>query len=692
MTTRRESIAARLLGALPWLGLCLGVLIFYWVEASLRRSPWVFTDELEWAQLSRAIASTGHEARRGQPIGFTSLYAYLIAPAWWIHSTATAYAAIKYLNSFVMCLAAVPTYLMARLLVSRRVAVVVALLSIAIPAMSYATSIVPESLAYAWFALAAWLAVRALAASGWSAALLAAAAAAVGPFIREEFLMLPVSLVLAGTAAWVIRGGGAARRIPWQRTLLAVVGVAVLGYLFNRFAIERVQTWSASRYLNRHTLREGSLAVGALAIGLGVLPVIGGIASLYLPERRREPAYRAFVLYLGASLVTLVGYTAAKSAFLTGSSGSLIEERNVFFLSPLLLLGTALVLGAAKIDWRLVGAATVLVMVTVWSSLFEVGAPYYEAPGLANLTIVNRDFRWDVNDFHRLLGAAALVSIALLAFRRRRGVPVLAAVLTCAWLLTGEIYATSANTHYANKFVKTLPAPRSWVDAATHGAHVTFLGQEIDPNPSLLWLTEFWNRSLQHVASLDGTAPGPGPTFVPGLQTPDGVLNESTGDRYTLAGPGVSLAAPVVERRDGYTLYRTLRPWQLLDEEQNVYADGWATSPIGYTYFPKGGPGWLTINLSRTGYTGPGKPGLVTIRVGTVRVVDNGGPELGRVLDVRHTVIRNGEEKTVRIHVASTPVTVSVTVVPTFSTPTDSRPLAAQVAFGFAPDAGSSAR
>ena len=65
--------------------------------------------------LSRSIAATGHASRRGQPIGFQSLYAYLIAPAWWLHSTAASYAAIKYLNALVMCLTAVPTYFLARL-------------------------------------------------------------------------------------------------------------------------------------------------------------------------------------------------------------------------------------------------------------------------------------------------------------------------------------------------------------------------------------------------------------------------------------------------------------------------------------------------------------------------------------------------------------------------------------------------
>ena len=42
-----------------------------------------------------------------------------------------------------------------------------------------------------------------------------------------------------------------------------------------------------------------------------------------------------------------------------------------------------------------------------------------------------------------------------------------------------------------------------------------------------------------------------------------------------------------------------------------MFADGWATSPIGYTYFPRGGPGTLKIHLSRAAYNGaaPAGPG-----------------------------------------------------------------------------------
>ena len=158
--------------------------------------------------------------------------------------------------------------------------------------------------------------------------------------------------------------------------------------MFDLLVVQRVNSWSFGQYFNDHTIRQGSLAAGALAIGLGFLPVIGGIASLWLPGavRRARPTARS-PAYLGASIVTLWIYTAAKSTYLVANLQKLIEERNLFYLSPLLLLGTALVLGAKRVNWLVVAAAAVLVLAVSWSGLLIVGAPYFEAPGLAILTL-----------------------------------------------------------------------------------------------------------------------------------------------------------------------------------------------------------------------------------------------------------------------------------------------------------------
>src|SRR5919205_767214 len=94
----------RLLAAVPLLSVFLWLSIVYAVEAWAHSTPWLFTDELELAQLSRAIAATGHAARRGEAHSFDTLWTYVTAPAWRIDNTHTAYATVKYLGVITMTL------------------------------------------------------------------------------------------------------------------------------------------------------------------------------------------------------------------------------------------------------------------------------------------------------------------------------------------------------------------------------------------------------------------------------------------------------------------------------------------------------------------------------------------------------------------------------------------------------------
>ena len=88
------------------------------------------------------------------------------------------------------------------------------------------------------------------------------------------------------------------------------------GFLFNVLVVERVQSWTFHQYFNSHTLHEGGLAAGALAIGLGILPVIGGLASLWLPERFSDPPTGRSRPTCSRASSRCWLYTAAKSTYL----------------------------------------------------------------------------------------------------------------------------------------------------------------------------------------------------------------------------------------------------------------------------------------------------------------------------------------------------------------------------------------
>jgi hypothetical protein len=684
-------VVDRLLGAIPLAALVLVVLGFYAVEAWSRKTPWVFTDELEWSQLSRSIAHTGHAARRGDPIYFKSLYAYLIAPFWWIHSTAAAYSAIKYANAVIMTLAAVPTYLLARMLVSRRGAVVAAVGSVAVPGMAYATSIVTDVLAYPYYALCSWLAVRALRSKGRRDVAIAIVVIAGSYFIRQkQSVTVPLAFVLAAAGLWLTGPRSRALRRNWSRgdTIGAIVLAIGAFLLFNRAFLQHIHEWQYTSQHDKSRLVDMGLRAGAsFVIGLGSLVVIGGLSSLRLPDRRGEPVYRAFVAWTSAVIFSLSLYTAVKATWLADTFATRWEERDLIYLSPLLILGTVMVFEAKRVDRRMVAAATTFVLVLFLFKAIQFGWPYYDAPGSALAAVLNGYRHWTTGDLRLALVASVAVAVLLIAFRRRRGVAALALVLALAWMLSTEIAATVGIDKLATQFRNNLPQPLDWVDQATGRRPTAYLGQAItDPNGENL--TEFWNRSITRVESLDGSAPGPGPASTANLLRPDGLLSNLDGFGYVLADSGINLNAPVVmETANGVmTLYRADGPWRLADMVQQVYPDHWCPDWCSYTYFKPGESGVLRVSIGRLAYNGSAPGAAVRVEVGTVRVKSQ-VPLLGTIERRVYKVIPNGTTQTLSFPVVKTPVRVEIrTTESTLIPPTpggDQRTLGVQVGFQF---------
>jgi hypothetical protein len=690
MTTRprERSLLERTLAAAPIVGLGLLVVSFYCVEAWTRKTPWLFTDEIEWTQISRAIASTGHAARRGEPVFFKSFYAYLIAPFWWIHPTHTAYSAIKFANAVMMSLAAVPTYLLARMLVSRRAAAVAGLLAVAIPGMSYATTIIPESLAYPWFALTVWLSVRALATRRPLHVALAVAASLIGIYVRLELEIAIGALAIAAAGLWVTGPRGRAMRAKWTRgdTLGAIVLLLGAAFLFNRVVLQRSYEWhQATEYWKSRMVDLGLTAGAALTIGLGLIPVVAGFAALRLPDRRGDSVYRAFAAYLAASLLVFSFYTAGKAAYVSTIFATLVEERNLIYLSPLLIVALMLVVESRRVDWRVVSAAAAFVLFIVLTKPFQLAYPYFEAPGYSVLAVLTRHFSWTISDLHWTLALTLAAGVGFLALRHHAAARAVGLTLLLAWLLTGEIGATAGDSSESRFFRSYLPPVWNGIDLLTHGKGVTFLGQQLN-DPNAILLAEFWNRSLHHMASFDDTAPGPGPRIGPSLVSTDGTMSYYTGDPYVLAGPGVVLQGRVVGEWGGLQLFRIHGPWKLRQAVEGVYSDGWAGELSSFTYYQRGGPGVLLVDLRRTPSSAP--PGNVVIHVGTVRLNSHGNPVIGHLTAARRTIINDGSEVKVRIHVARTPLRALVTIKPTFQpSTTDTRELGAQESFAFCPAA-----
>ena len=364
---------------------------------------------------------------------------------------------------------AIPTYLLARMLVTRRAAIAVAAGSVAVPAMAYATSIVTDVLAYPYFALCSWLSVRALKSKQRRDVVLAIAFALGGYFVRQtQFSTIPMTLAFAAFGLWFTGPRGRHVRRAWTTSDKIGAAVLVVGafFLFNRVVLQHIQEWQIpSQYYKNRLVDLGLKAGLSLTIGLGILPVIGGLTSLRLPERRGDPAYRAYAAWTAAAIGTLGLYTGVKATSLSLGFATRWEERDLIYLSPLLLLGTAMVFEAKKIDWRVLAAASTFVAVMIAFKGIQWLFPYYDSPGESFVALLRDDSHWSSQGVHLLLVAVFALSIGLIALRKRRWAAPVTIVLLFGWMLAGEIAMTYGLDQGADAYVEQ-PA-----EAAQLGRH-----------------------------------------------------------------------------------------------------------------------------------------------------------------------------------------------------------------------------
>jgi hypothetical protein len=701
-----RTFADRLLAAVPILSIFLWLSIVYAVEAWAHSTPWLFGDELELTQLSRAIAATGHAARRGEPHSFDTLWTYVMAPAWRIHNVHTAYATVKYLAVLIMMLTAFPAYALARLIVGRTAALFVAAASCVIPAMAYSSMIVEEPLAYPYSTLCLFLIARTLLrpTRWWIAGTIAAAI--VAPFVRGELVVIWAVLALTLLfLAWRTerigrwRAGWSTR--DWVGFVVLLFGAALaVSAVLGKGSLEYFI--STDHYKGR-IFDLGLNAAGAVAIGLGVFPMVAGLASLW--PGRGESATRALTVFrsvLLASVISFGVYTAVKSTYVSTTFGTYTYERNLIYVAPLLFAGTALWFERRNFNPVAVVVSAAFVLYLLLTTPYEMNQDIsYNAPGLAILQQANRYI--GLNHAQAKIGLLALLalSVALLLVRRVRwlGVAVAAAILV--WGFTGELSFASASNRASDRFVDNIRRPFTWVDDATGGKPTLYLGQQMaDPNGE--WLLEFWNphSMIGRVWSLDGTAPGPGPTLTPDPGLPNGALSHDPHYPYVVEEGGMNVVGRVVATHDHvaggavqkWRLVQIRPPLRLRDFVTGQYADGWSGASSAYTRFSSGErPGRVRIVVARP-WGGPDVPGHVTVKLGPIVIGNDNQPHVGTPMVVKRFVLHANGVKRLVLPAPGPHFRVEVNVTPTFrpielspQTESDARDLGAKVTYTYLP-------
>ncbi len=714
--TRIEALA-------PLVGAYLLLATLYAWQAWRRETPTIFSDELETTQISRAIAETGHAARRGEPYGFTSLVPWLTAPFWWLHPVATAYEAIKSVQAFVMAAAIFPAYLLARRVLSPGWAYFAAVAAIAGPALSYSPILVEEPWAYPAATVALWLTVRAVDRPGrWPIAL--AFGACLGAVLVRSQLVALFGALLFGLVALGWRTAAMRRwRATWTRW--DWVGAVVLGVgaviALVAFLGHHSNEWSTATTLWKGRMAEyGSWAGGAFAIGIGVLPAIALLAMLAVPRSERErPGVRAFVVVAAGAVVSFGWYAAVKGAYLSTTFSSLIVERNLVYLAPLAFVATAYLLerGTAPV-WSVVVAGAAVLALIVWVPI-ERGLdnfPYYEAHGLAILALANREWAWPLGRIEtalEVLTVACVVLLLLVGTRLRSRVADIAApaavataVALLVWNVTAEVYASIGEHDFSARVEANIPKPNDWVDRAADGGSVVMLGQHMSDDPLAVPSTEFWNRSVGKVWSVDGSGPGPGHTLTPDLQNVDGTLWPNPRTDFVLTSGGVEVVGEQVATNAGSSLVRLDgEPIRLSSNETGIAGDGWILGDPGNPDVPAraaynrfdvsgGGTGTAVVTLSRQTFCPAGVrlPGNALVRIGVLGRGKDKQPAIVRQTGSESLYVPACAERTVALPTPGVPWRVEVatqTFVPAKIDPKGSgserRALGARVSFDVLP-------
>ena len=498
---------------------------------SLGRSlpgPFIFVDELVYAELARSFADAGRFLVRDVPTsGYGVVYPVLISPAYRLFSSLPqAYAAAKAINSLLMSLAAVPAYLLARRMLGQGLSLLAALLAVAVPSMVYTGTVMTENVFYPLFLLVALVLALVLERPTVWRQVALLGLVVVGYLTRAQSLAFVPALLLAPPLLLLLQGGrgatgSAARRLrpfaPLYGLTAAGAALVVAGQLargrspsdlLGAYEVVSSQSYSVRRIADFTLWHAADLALYA-----GVLPLAATI--LLVAGARREN--RHVQAFLAATIPLAAAFTVEVAAFSTRFASDRIHERNLFELVPLLAIG--LLVWARGLDegaprrWPLAiaaAAAASLLPLTIPFTRF-VGDPV-RADTLALVPV------WTINA-HFLAGSADLtvglvcVGLGALLLVVPRGAGLALPLVVLAWfvLLLQPVFGGPHGFRASSRgavFQGIRGVERDWIDAALpRGARVAALWTGATDRFTINQ-NEFFNRSVEQVYYTGQPTPG----------------------------------------------------------------------------------------------------------------------------------------------------------------------------------------
>jgi len=500
------------------------------------RSPsiWIVPDELIYSELAKSLGH-GDLPRIRDEVSFEWGLGYpaLLAPIWAVFDDVTkAYTIAKVVNALVLSLTAVPAYFLARRFVTENYALVVAALTVTMPPMLYAGTLMTEVALYPAVALA----LLAMAIALERPVLMTQAAALAAIALACTIKTLAVVLVIGYAAAialfhWLDTRSGPrwrARLLSYTPTWLALAAIAVASGFLVLASRRRPQDalGGYSVVLEHMDLaavpRWALLHVAELDLSLAVIPFA---ATLILASRGlRSSADRRERLFVALAAPVCAVWLAAVAAFASVPFLELFEypanvqrlqERSTFMLAPLFFIGLALWLRDRRGSPALVAAAVagaVLLPALIPLDEFD-GNVRFQALALVPWVSHAEQVAWPLGGLVFTLTLGVLFMLALRA-RAPAAVFVVPVVLVFAAVgLMAHVSIRSASEWTRSAAWGTSP---NWVDAAIGDqGSVSVLWAEpagrrfvdLAARHRIVFVGEFFNRSIAAVYELGSPMP-----------------------------------------------------------------------------------------------------------------------------------------------------------------------------------------
>ncbi|MGE5273885.1 MAG: glycosyltransferase family 39 protein [Verrucomicrobiota bacterium] len=509
--------------------------------------PWIAPDEMVYGMLGRNLWLHGSLTILGGPTPYYSLLTPVLVgfplAAWGLH---TGYDILQGLQAFVMSLAAVPVYLWARRLVSRRGALMAAALTLATPVLAYSGLLMTEVLFYPLLVTAAWAGAEAIARpTRRNQILLLVAFVAVCATRLQAIVLVPALATAAVLDAAIAHSWARVRRhLPVAAGFaVLVVGWAAWRLASGKAALGGYEVVASSSYSVGSAARFVLYHAASLLILCGLFPAVALALKLMEAVRRGEGdervrAYLVVASSLAVWLVVEVGIYASRYS-------DRIVERNLIGLAPVLFIGLVLWLergpDGGYVERGIVAALAVVVLVLLPVGTYVNVYGTHDAMTLIPLYRLSTETSVSTMKavYPAVVPALALVFV-LVPRRRLRWLPVaLVLVLVGASVLVSRFVVDESHRQQ----VTFLGGDPSWSDDSG-GRRVAYL-YDGEPSWPGVWHTVFWNTGIDRVYDLGAqTVPGPMPQERVAV-LPDGTIVVPPGKgkpRYVIASNWIELA------------------------------------------------------------------------------------------------------------------------------------------------------